>query len=69
MRRFADGIVLPKINQLANLGIETEHFGAHLNFFADSPFLAFYLSRKEALSGTTKRICHKCDCTSANKAH
>jgi hypothetical protein len=68
MRRFADGIVLPKINQLANLGIETEHFGAHLNFFADSPFLAFYLSRKEALSGTTKRICHKCDCTSANKA-
>lgn len=68
MRRFADGIVLPKINQLANLPIGEAHFGAQLNFFADSPFLAFYLARKESLSATTERICVKCNCTSANKA-
>lgn len=68
MRRFADGVVLTKINQLANRAIDEVHYGALLLFFADSPFLGFYTSRKESLSGTTERICIKCNCTSTNKA-
>lgn len=67
MRRFADGLCLPKVNQLAGLQIDTLHYGALLNFFADSPFLALYLSRKEALGPSTYAICHHCTALNSNK--
>ena len=68
MRRLADGIVLPGLNQLAGLPIDKVMYGAALLFYADSPFLCFYLARKESLGTSTHRMCGHCTCTNENKA-
>ena len=67
MRRFADGVCLPRLNQLAMLSIDTIHYGALAIFFADSPYLHFFLGRKESLGPTTYRICHHCTAKNDNK--
>jgi hypothetical protein len=67
MRRFANGIIMPKFNQLAGLQIDHMVYGALLLFYADSPFLHLYLSRKESSGPSTYKVCHHCTCKNTNK--